>query len=443
MMMKRLNSVRNLSIPYPTSIAPTYLLISRSQYKGFALLPHFIAPFSIFGSLAIIYRILRFDRYDVEASSRRTYYRLLVAMSICDFLGSFAFFFGNLPVPRETMLAMARGNAATCTAQGFLIHVFVYAVLFYNTGLMIYFVLTIRYGWTESYAATRLEPIIHVWSILVPLGQAIAGVFLHIFNPIGFGAFCEISPYPVLCGIFDACTRGQSAKLLYTVFSTVPEAISLVIIYISITLIYCTVRCQARRALAISANRDSIRARTRAVTIQSLLFALIFFNTWIYAALSPLLTYVVKQAPALVRSEYILSVLTSIFLPLQGFFNFCIYIRPRLVRLWRDEQRSFCVALKLAVFGGRETNVTGRRSTSQTQQRKRSSQSSLRETQREFQATTTITEETAPGSSSQRLCREPIRENDTGVGNLETNPDGSLQVVRDVEVELSDSDVAT
>lgn len=369
---KVLDFLRSLKAPpYPSEVPATYLVITRSQFRLLSTIPYFLSPFSILGSLAIINRIVRFDRHEIDASSRITYHRLLLAISICDVLGSGAYGFGVLPVPRETGLEGARGTTATCTAQGFFINTFVTGVLFYNAGLMIYFLVTIRYGWTEAFVARRLEPIIHFVAIFLPLGQSISGLFLEIFNPIGFGAFCFVSPYPVLCGVFDnACTRGLAAKRLYTAFCTIPEAISLAIIYVSITLIYCTVRSQARRALAIVGNQDSIRALTKSVAIQSLIFAMIFFNTWVYAALSPLLVITVKQAPALIKSEYILTVLTAVFLPLQGFFNFFTYIRPRFVRLRNEQQLSFCVALKLAVFGGRETNMTPKRM-SMIQQRRR------------------------------------------------------------------------
>jgi hypothetical protein len=107
----------------------------------------------------------------------------------------------------------------------------------------------------------------------------------------------------------------------------------------SIVLIYCTVRGQAQRALGITANRESARARTKAVAVQSWLFALIFFNTWFCSIRAPLSAYTVKQAPTKGRAEYILSVMSSNFLPLQGFFNFCIYIRPRFMGLWRHSNR--------------------------------------------------------------------------------------------------------
>jgi hypothetical protein len=361
---------RSLSIPYPTHIAPTYLLISRSQYRVFQI-PHFVAPLSIIGSLAIVYRILRFDRYDLDARNRRTYHRLLVAMSICDVFGSGALIFATTPIPRETLLELARGNTATCTAQGFFFHWFALAVLYYNTGLMIYFALTIRYRWTESRAAKWLEPVIHVWSLLVPFAQAVAGLFLNIFNPIGFGNFCQISPYPLLCGLFDACTRGQSATYLYTYFVTIPVCVLLATIYVSIILIYCAVRGQAHRASSITMNRESVRARTKSVAVQSWLFAGAFFVTWILQGISPILSHTIKNKEALVKMNYICSVLTSTFLPLQGFFNFCIYIRPRLMRLWVGQNRPFCVALKLAVFGGRESSI------SQRQLRRKSSNQTL------------------------------------------------------------------
>jgi hypothetical protein len=376
---------RRVNSPYPTDIAATYLFISHSQYNVFRIM-HFVGPLSILGSLAIICRIVRIDRHDPDASGRRTYYRLLVAMSICDVVGSLALSFGVTPIPRETLLSGARGTTATCTAQGFFIQWFTLAVLYYNSGLMIYFVMTIRYGWTESRAAKCLEPVVHVWSILIPLAQAVAGLFLDLFNPIGFGNFCHISSYPPLCGVFNACTRGEHAKLIYTLFCTIPESISLAVIYVSIVLIYCTVRNQSKRALAISANQESVKAKMKTVAVQSWLFAIIFFNTWVYAVLGPLMGIAIHQASKSIRAEYILSVLASTFLPLQGFFNFCIYIRPRYVRLRAERRLSVTKALMLAVFGGKET-LSARRRSSIMHHRRRSSFTSETQSQHRLSMT--------------------------------------------------------
>lgn len=412
-------ALRRLSnFPYPTNIAPTYLFISRAQYRVFSI-AHYVAPLSIFGSLAIIYRIIKIDRHETEANGRGTYFRLLLAMSICDVLGSISLLFGATPLPRDTLLETARGNRATCATQGFFLHVFVLGVLYYNTGLMLYFVTTIRYGWTEAFTKKWLEPFVHVWALLVPFSQAVAGLFLGIFNPIGYGNFCHISPYPPLCGLFEnACTRGLSARLLYTLFCTIPESVLLAIIYVSIALIYCTVRSQGRRALAVTANRETIRARTKAVAIQSLLFALIFFNTWIYTVLGPLLAYTVKQAPVLIKAEFILSVMTSTFLPLQGFFNFCVYIRPRFVRFWVDQQLPVCVALRLAVFGGQASNVGSFRRSS-TLPRKRSSQGSTQSSQ--YSGPQGIAAENASPIHSPRIC-EGIAENEEEVRKPNDSP---------------------
>jgi hypothetical protein len=65
--------------------------------------------------------------------------------------------------------------------------------------------------------------------------------------------------------------------------------------------------------------------------------------------------------------------MTSTFLPLQGFFTFCVFIRPRFMRLWVDQQMPFCSALKVAITGGRES--ISQRKSSKLQLRKRSSQS--------------------------------------------------------------------
>jgi hypothetical protein len=215
-----------------------------------ALLPHFLAPLSVLGSLAIIYRILGFDRHGIDASNKKTYYRLLAAMCIGDVFGSVAFSFGGVLVPRETLLYSAKGNLATCTAQGFFLHVSVLAVLFYNTGLMICFVMTIRYGWTESYVTKRLEPIIHILSWLSLWAKEWQVSCSRYSTRSDLDHFVTFHLIRCSADFLTHAFRGQSAKRPCTIFCTIPESIALAIIYLSIPLIYCTITKESSKSRA-------------------------------------------------------------------------------------------------------------------------------------------------------------------------------------------------
>jgi len=73
----------------------------------------------------------------------------LSALSFFDLLGSGAYSLTSLPTPESDHLFGAKGNEQTCTAQGFFIQIGTIAC-FLNVSLALYYLLTIKYGWTEE-----------------------------------------------------------------------------------------------------------------------------------------------------------------------------------------------------------------------------------------------------------------------------------------------------
>ena len=179
-------------IPLAPPPAASFSSLSHSQLMALAILPSISAPFSVLGSSLIIYMLIH--RPDDRP---RTYRRLLLGVSVFDIVLSSVVMLGPLPVPQETGAFMARGNTATCSAAGFGLSIAI-SNLFYNASLMLFFVLKIRYKVREHDIEKRVEPFMHLVSILVPLCFGIVCLSLELYNPTSLGLLkCFISPYPL------------------------------------------------------------------------------------------------------------------------------------------------------------------------------------------------------------------------------------------------------
>ncbi|KAL7477448.1 hypothetical protein ACHAW6_003255 [Cyclotella cf. meneghiniana] len=64
-------------------------------------------------------------------------------------MGSCAYALTTLPTPEADEMYGARGNKQSCTAQGFFIQIGTIAC-FLNVSLALYYLLTIKYGWSEG-----------------------------------------------------------------------------------------------------------------------------------------------------------------------------------------------------------------------------------------------------------------------------------------------------
>ncbi len=99
------------------------------RVKIISIVPHFTGALSIIGSSCIIFGIVR-RRIRVRRASittrrrKRTYHRLMLALSCCDLLSSVAFFLSTWVIPqgenegwKNPYHYAAVGNEQTCTAQ--------------------------------------------------------------------------------------------------------------------------------------------------------------------------------------------------------------------------------------------------------------------------------------------------------------------------------------
>jgi hypothetical protein len=165
--------------------------LSDDQERVLAILPIPSAILSILGSSAIIYMALK----SRQQRKWTPYKRLLLAMSICDIIASITISVATFLRPQETSSRVwAFGNAASCSAIGFLNQMSFSAVL-YNGTLSIYFLLKARFGFKNEYIAKCIEPMMHIIAIGYPLITATNGAMMGLYGEAAAGLGCWITDY--------------------------------------------------------------------------------------------------------------------------------------------------------------------------------------------------------------------------------------------------------
>ena len=267
--------------------------IIANRQKAIALIPKFSAFLSVIGSGFIIYDIVlshfnipltwwkkkkpnpnsfTSDKFNTRGSggscvnsnrgrsSRRfaqrktlknsAYYRLMLAMSISDFMVSFAWFCTTWPIPkdensRDNPSEMVYGNIGTpktCEAQAFFIQLGIITP-FYNALLACYYYLTIRREWKEEEFKRRIEYVGHFVSVSFGFGTSIAGLVMELFN--NSVVWCWIAPYPAGCGDGPdqvPCDRGANSYSLRWAFYYGPLWVMIFLVAFFMSLVYLYVR---------------------------------------------------------------------------------------------------------------------------------------------------------------------------------------------------------
>jgi len=265
------------------------------------------ATFSILGSLSIIYMILS----DRERKLVRPYHRLMLMMSIFDVLQSIAFAISVAALPKESTLSGAKGNAHTCTAQGFFVTLGL-TVPLYNLSLNIFYVLTIRHRFTSQQFA-KLEPAAHVVSILRPFSIAIISTAYDGMIPRGPVCYLGETRLPLLLCLM----------IIIVCFLTC---------IISMVCICWIVTSQATRMEQYTnhtrRNGSSTRIRMdedkRNTIKQACAYASVFILTYTF----PIIGIFYVRIGSRVEAPTAVMILSSIFYPLQGFWIFLLYVRP-------------------------------------------------------------------------------------------------------------------
>lgn len=310
------------------------------------------------------------------------YYRLMLAMSTSDFIVSFAWFCTTWPIPLDDLVIDNPsdkvfgniGTVQTCTAQAFFIQLGI-VTPFYNGLLSLYYYLTIRREWKEEDFKWKIELVGHFVSLAFGFGTSIAGLIMDIYN--NSVVWCWIAPYPGGCGSEDnPCVRGQNAKVLRWAFYYGPLWGMIFFVAFFMSLVYMYVRGldvkmnqytqayeenaaraqQAEESAEIDSShrrtslmrrsfsaikietlneqrRQRKNERSKAVANQGLFYACTFALVWLFGTITRGMQLANLKVP------WAIVFLFAIFTPSQGFFNFLVYIRPRLIKAYEKRKK--------------------------------------------------------------------------------------------------------
>jgi len=306
-----------------------------------------------------------------------THHRLMFAISVADMCSSFFLALSTILVPKEMayFIPGAKGNTTSCTIQGFVISAVFIVVALYNCSICFYYLAIIRYNKKDDYIRNKLEPWFHGVSISIPFMLNIILLFFKAYNEANGGAcFLEPSKPPHCIGYEDGyehpdfhipCGRGNGTEnpKLYRAVTSIgfifvliltPCVIigTMLLMHASVSKIGNKVRRYSINALnlndnnppeekgilgrvkqffvpCLSGNNAATTTRSnapatshkRAVLVMALGYALAWGLVWI--------PYMILR---FVWRSHATEKMIAITSPLQGFFNFLVFMSPKVRR---------------------------------------------------------------------------------------------------------------
>jgi len=308
-----------------------------------AIAPHISGFLSVLGSLWITLDILR-DRKKWHDS---VYHRLMLGLSITDIFGSFAKGLGTWPIPAGTPdVVGAVGNTATCTAQGAIQQIIVGSHV-YNGCLAVYYLLVVKFG-IRGRRLKIAETCMHVLCLSLSIITPIVGLVLDLFHNAVL--WCWISPSP------DPDAPDNHYMFYRMAFWYVWVWAANFASMVSMFVIYCHVRKTAKKTYRSSSfhgssdfmkNAKKSAAKRRRSTVatrnaqkvatQGLLYVCAFWLTLLPASVARWMQMAGANPPIQ------LFFVAALVVPLQGFWNCFIYMRPR-VQAWRQQHPEWTMA---------------------------------------------------------------------------------------------------
>lgn len=303
-----------------------------NRNKTLAILVKPFAFLSMVGSALVVREVLS------DPTKRGlTYHRQLLALSTADFLSSLWMFMSTWPIPEGTDgIWGASGTTGSCTAQGFFLQLSTPTSALYNSCLAIYYLLVIRYQWTEEKMRRRAAWLLLIVPIAFSLATSITGLALKLYNPTNL--WCWIATYPAGCEGPDCRGRSDLANSVFRwAFAIGPVWAAFFVATVCMTSVYLFISRLPDEQVdgkvmgifwfligeeGATVSKD---ARSRRLARQAFWYLLAFYTTWLF-------TTIVRIYQVTSTAPYALLVLLAIFLPSQGTFNFLIYVRPRFLR---------------------------------------------------------------------------------------------------------------
>ena len=287
------------------------------QLFALAFVPKAPALLSLVSSGYVILEILRFPE-----RRTRLYHRIVLCMNISQGFMACSHFVGTWAIPSGTPgVVGAVGNDITCKIQGALLTCPGFSVSCYYTSLSIISYIAVKNDFQEKHHK-HLEPMIHLFSIGVPLILTVIGLKKNFFNPAG--SWCWVDSYPSGCEKdleVDCVHQVESYyRILLVAFMYTLSILTLTMI----TLIYRKIKRDEKSIESSSDPQDRGRPKkSRIVFVQISLYVLSYVITYILIFISRVIQWTTGKLSVPIFS-------VAIFLvALQGFLNMIVYIMLR------------------------------------------------------------------------------------------------------------------
>ncbi len=327
---------------------------------------------SVLSSSTLIWMIFRSHK-----GTSTIQHRLLLGLCISDILSSLGHSTFNTMAPSDVNYFVwnAIGNQTTCNLQGFIIAMGTYCGLFYNTSLNIYYLAAIKHEKNEAYIRSKIEPFLHGVPIVTAFTFSITMLVKKHFNNDGLGN-CILPAYyaPHCNGEYDEeelhnagfkipCGRGSQGSYIALISIVILMVVPIFMMITSLGLIYKAVRkverelekyrpslpdtrnlstwsslrssmrsmassirwgksAPAQNSIVIRSNNS--RSKSRAVMHKALCYTVGWLVSFGLFVINMIMNLSGKSAP--LSLTYIINV----FGPLQGFFNFIIFMLPKV-----------------------------------------------------------------------------------------------------------------
>ena len=162
------------------------------------------ASISIIGSAAIIWHILRSHK-----GLASTYHWLVFRLCVGDLMSSFAWALNSTAAPKEVqyLIPSARGNVATCAAQGCIVTAGITMATFYNCSICVYYLSVVTFNKKDEYIKRKLEPWFHGVPVISAIMIGIIGLIMKQYNT-NYWVTNGIIPE----GFTIPCGRGDTAS---------------------------------------------------------------------------------------------------------------------------------------------------------------------------------------------------------------------------------------
>ena len=286
--------------------------VSKKDYILLLNIQRASASLSLSGSLYIIYQIVWNDPSKEKLSN--TYQRIMLTLSICDIFSSMAQFVGNWAIPSDTIyesIVNNYGNQTTCNIQGFSFVLGLIGVMFCNAALSVYFLMCIKYNWTNEALRRKVERPLYAALATIGFLLCILPLCLEMYNPMM--SACYVEPYPLWCEEKSnnvECIRGSiRTAVIFRYFYFIPLFFSFCVILFSMTQLFRTVRRQTIQASRFASDNTLKRLseHSRKVYWRAYWYVLSFTVVWLPAL-------ILNNCPY----SFILQIIVRALMPLQG-----------------------------------------------------------------------------------------------------------------------------